>query len=101
MNKYKKQLKREQLTVISETIQWVFTAPALDDDDKLFYSVLAEIKLMADTKLLNVKPVYTISFSAAQAFALRIIAVDCLLEKASYRGNLLHQIANEVHQQYQ
>lgn len=71
------------------------------DDDKMHMAILAEIKDRLFIKMNNIQKVYAISFTPAQAFALRILAIDYQMPKTTQLGNKLHQMANEIHQFYQ
>ncbi|HMO62224.1 MAG TPA: hypothetical protein PKC39_08255 [Ferruginibacter sp.] len=82
-------------------IQVLLAKPVQADDDKLHYAVLAEIKCLAEKRLIDVRKEYSISFTPAQAMALRILATDYITEKTSYIGNHLHAMSNQIHQLYQ
>lgn len=97
---YKKKLSRQIVEGLHDLIQVLLAKPVTEDDDKLHYAVLAEIKQAAEKRLLDVRKEYTISFSPAQAFALRILATDYMTEKTSYMGNQLHLMSNEIHKQF-
>jgi hypothetical protein len=75
--------------------------PADSDDDKLLYAVLNEIRMEMKGRIAKEKKEFTVSFTPAQAFAIRILAFDYEIRKTSYLGNAIHKMANEVHKFYQ
>lgn len=98
---YKKKIRRDALSGIADIITLLLSKPVSDDDDKMHFALLAEIKAIADKKLLDGKHDYNLKLTPAQGFALRILAIDYLpTDKISCTGNCIHQISNEVHQQY-
>lgn len=100
-SKFKVELKRDAMEAMSNYIIMLINKfPPKDDDDKLLYSTLSEIRLKMEQKLLNVQSSYTMSLPATQALALRIMYNDYTVDTTSYLGNKLHQIANQVHKQY-
>lgn len=72
----------------------------IEDDDKLFMSVLAEINDRFDRKLLNYQAEYSMKFTAAEAFAMRLLYSNYNSQFDLYARTRLLQIANEVHQHY-
>lgn len=99
---YKKKLKRTAYEGLTSAIKILLASPVQDDDDKLLYAVLAEISAAGEKRLLDVRSEYTISFSPAQAMAIRLLATDYMhTDKVSHVGNLVHQISIEVHKTYQ
>lgn len=99
-NKYKFAMKRQLAETLKQSIEEVLDNNPVNDDDKLHYAVLAEIKDRLYAKLGKYQTNYTISFTPAQAFALRILYTDYINNPTSYLGNKLHGLAVEVHQQY-
>ena len=100
-NKYKTKLKKEMAEALLQVICRVleYNIPA-DDDDKLLFATLDEIRRKLDVKLLDYNQSYNLTFSPAQAFALRILSTSYVLDYTSYLGNKLLKISNEVHQQF-
>jgi hypothetical protein len=93
----KKKLKRDGLQGITDTIKMLIQKPVIDDDDKLHFAVLAEIARNGEKKLLDVRTDYTITFSPAQALALRLLATDYMPDaRTKHVGNIVHQIADEA-----
>lgn len=99
--KYKTEFTKTTLEGLYSTIETLLSVPATDDDDKLLYAALAEIREKLYGKMYNVSTVSKMSFTPVQALALRILSTDYLTNKVSQVGNKLHLISNEVHQQYQ
>ena len=101
MKPYKTKLSRQMLESLHSLIELLLASQVNDDDDKMHFAVLAEIKHRLYQKLDSVQNEYHASFTPAQAFALRILALNYATDIKTYTGNRLHQIANEVHKQYQ
>lgn len=100
MNKFKVSLKRQMAETLKQCIETVLENEPADDDDKLLFSALAEIRDRLYSKLGKYQQEYSISFTPAQAVALRILYVDYINNPTSYLGNQLHLVALEVHKQY-
>lgn len=99
--KFKTQLNYAYVEALYSAIcDIVMTTPALADDDKLLHAVLDEIARRLYIKMAVVKDKYTISFTPAQAIALRILYLDYIQDHRTYLGNKLHAIANQVNQQF-
>ena len=100
INKYKLAMKRQLAETLKQSIETVLINHPANDDDKLHYAVLSEIRDRLYAKLGKNQTSYIISFTPAQAFALRILYTDYINNPTSYLGNKLHMLAVEVHQQY-
>lgn len=98
--KFKARLKRDTMEGINTVIEALLTKAYQADDDKLLMCALREINICFQKKLVDVQKECAISFTPTQAFALRILSTDYVHDKTSSIGNRLHQIANEVHKQY-
>lgn len=99
--KYSCKLKREVMEAINTLIDALLQTKNMSDDDKLLMSVLAQVRHKIYVKLDLVQVECRISLSPAEAFALRLLSTDYVADKTTSVGNRLHQIANEVHRQYQ
>lgn len=102
-NKFKTKLKADMLdgllkfleTVIAQSMDWT-------DEEKLLIAVLDELRLKLKKNSNDIKDAYTINFSPAQAFAIRLLYSDYYeLNNTTYLGNYLHKISNEILKQYQ
>ena len=71
------------------------------DDDKMLIAVLVEISNKLQVKLLKYQTEYTMKFSPAYMFALKILKNDWVHDNSSYMGIHLLKIAIHVDQQYQ
>jgi hypothetical protein len=99
--KFKTKIRRDILEALNSVIETLIVKhPATDDDDKMLHSNLNEVAMKAKQKLLEYKTEYAFSLSPAQAFALRILYTNYILDCSTYLGNKLHQISNAVHKQY-
>lgn len=101
-SKYKCTMKREFVESLKVCIEQILTHPSgfQTDDDKIWASLLAEIKDRLYDKLGKWQPDYKVSFSPAQAIALRILYTDYINEPVTYLGNKLFLLSNEVAKQY-
>lgn len=100
-NKFKTTLKRPMLEALSSYIEMLIVKhPAQEDDDKLLYANLLEVKLKADQKLAAYKEVYSLTLCPAQAIAVRIMYVNYVIDSTTYLGNKLLQLSNQIHQQF-
>ncbi|MCX6210090.1 MAG: hypothetical protein NTZ59_11505 [Bacteroidetes bacterium] len=66
----------------------------------MHYANLNEILIRAKQKCIIYKLDYSFSFTPAQAFALRLLTEKYVIDYTSYLGNKLHQLSNQIHQQY-
>lgn len=99
--KYKTKLKLDVIQSLHSIIGMLIMTKVEADDDKLLFSVLADIKGIMSDRMDNLQKEASFSFTPAQAFALRILSTDYVMNKTTQTGNRLHQIANEVHNFYQ
>jgi hypothetical protein len=101
MSKFRIKTKREFIEALDNAIELLFKMmPIEDDDDKIFFSLLREIKDKLYDKQKNVRNEYSISLTPAQAIALRVMQENYYQNKTTYLGNELHKISREVNQQY-
>ena len=99
-NKFRVEIKRPFAETLKESIDMILQNSPGDDDDKLLFAALAEVKDRLYLKLVKFQPEYTISFTPTQALALRILYLDYVNNPTSYLGNRLHQVALDVEQQF-
>lgn len=78
------------------------TTDNIQDDEKLLFSVLAEIASKLEVKLLNFQQNYKMKLTPSQAIGLRVLYVWYVEpnQHSTYMGNQLLTISNEVHQFY-
>jgi len=99
-SKYKFEMKRQLAETLKQRIDAILDNDPANDDDKLHYAVLTEIRDRLYVKLIKYQTDYTISFTPAQAFALRILYTDYINDPTCYLGNKLRALAVEVHKQF-
>jgi hypothetical protein len=85
---------------IKQAIEILLQTKPVDDETKHLFASLDEVRSMLYKKLDKVQPDYQLSFTPAQAFALRRMAIDYVHDVKTYLGNKMHKIASEVHKQY-
>lgn len=100
MKPYKCQMKRQFAEALMQVIDRLIADAPDEDDDRMHLALLGEIKERLYTKLGKPKMDFGITFTPAQAIALRILYTDYIQNPNSYIGNKLHTIALEVAQQY-
>lgn len=93
---YKRKFKRTMLEALDKLITMLVETNPPGDDDRLLLSVLSEIQARIYAKLYNVQTEYQMSFTTAQAYALRLLYTDYINDYTTYLGNELHLISNEV-----
>lgn len=99
--KIKTQMDFKTIQALASLLEVIIGGTISTDDDKLLVAVLAEIKLMLELKILKMQDRYKLTFTPAQAIALRIMANDYNIERTSFLGNKLHQLSTIIHQTYQ
>lgn len=99
-SRYRFAMKRQLAETLKQRIETIIENNPANDDDKLHYAVLAEIRDRLYVKLIKYQTDYTISFTPAQALALRILYTDYINNPTCYLGNRLHILAVEVTKQY-
>ena len=97
--KYSTKLKRDVLEGIQQLIDSLLQKEYSNDDDKLLMATLHQVSSKIYMKLDNVVTECSISFTASEAMALRILSND-YYQQTNLLGIRLHMIANEVHQLY-
>lgn len=100
MKPYKVSMKRTFAEALMQVIDKLIANAPDEDDDRMHLALLGEIKDRLYTKLGKPKMDFGITFTPAQALALRILYTDYVQNPNSYLGNKLHTIAFEVAQQY-
>jgi hypothetical protein len=100
MEKLKANLSLDTVEALHDYLESFLLKQAKEDDDKLLFACLAEVKRLLYIKLAKMQKEYLCSFTPAQALALRILSTNYVQEYTSFLGNKLHQIANKVNQQY-
>jgi hypothetical protein len=93
-------LKRNVAEAIMQALQLLLQTAPNDDDDKLLFCVLEEIRHRLHVRLDVVQVSYQFTFPPAQAFALRILSTDFITDYNSQLGAILNHIAMEVHKKY-
>jgi hypothetical protein len=100
MKPYKTNLKFKQVECLKEAIENLLETEPVGDDDKLLFAVLAEIKGRLYDKLGHHFIDCTMSFKAHEAFALRILFNDYLMDFTTYIGSKLLVMSNEIHEHF-
>lgn len=98
--KYTTKLSHPMVEGLEKIIQLVLEIPCEEDDDRLHYAALAEIKTILYKKLAVVQKEYQITFSHVQAIALQLLSAWYVKDKTTFAGNRLHQIANEIEKHF-
>ena len=101
--KYKTKLTRCMVDELIVFIERLLVAPCSDtsDYDTLLMCELAEVRRKLVSKTEFVQQQYTISFTPAQAFAMRILFKEYIRNPTTYLGNKLHTMSNEILHHYQ
>lgn len=89
-----------QLETLQQLIATIVVNKAESDDDKLLAAVLNEISEKIYSKLYTHQNEYQLTFTPAQAFAIRLLYTDYVQTPTSYIGNKLHQVSNQIHQHF-
>jgi hypothetical protein len=100
MNNYKVKIKHGIVEGLVQLISHYLEFNYVDMDDKLLMSVLAEIKLKMQAKLLQPKKEYPFTWTPTQAIAISIWYDDYIDDFNSQVGNKLHTISSQVKKQY-
>lgn len=93
-------MKRPFMEGLSQLIEKYLIEEVQDDDDKLLFATLAEVKEKLDKKLLKYQNDYSMKLDHTHALALRILHKDYIQDVKTYMGSHLHTISTEVHQHY-
>jgi len=83
-SKFKFEMKRQLAETLKQSIETILDSDPANDDDKLHYAVLAEIRDRLYVKLIKHQTDYT----------------DYINNPTCYLGNKLHLLAVEVHKQF-
>lgn len=100
MKGYKTSFKHDMSEAIVQTIDSFLQLNYVDENDKLVMANLFELQIRLKKKMINYQHEYTITFTPAQAIAMRILYTDFITGVHTHLGNRLRQIADEVHKQY-
>ena len=94
MKRFKIKIPNELLCGLYEELTNVLNDQWDDDDDRLLMAVMAEVRSRLYEKIDNYKKQHTITFSPAQALAIRNYYLTFHTNDVStYMGNGLHRIA--------
>lgn len=98
---YTTRFKYDQVECLEKLIGKVITETTPnDDDDKMLFGVLAEVKSKLYLKMRNPFTDCTMSFRAYEAFALRILFTDYHMDFTTYIGAKLLVMSNEIHEKF-
>ena len=100
MNNFKTKIKHNLTEAIAELIGKFIVLGEYDLDDKLLMAALEEVRMKMLKKMLSPQGKYSFTFSPAQALALALWFDDFITVNTTQVGNFLHQISNQVKQQY-
>ena len=100
MKKYKVKLKWDFITTLDKMMDDLLKSPLTDTSpvNKMYLSIIAEIKSMVHNKLEWWKPEFKLSLTPAQAFALQMFCQKNSKDPSNYMSNRMLQISNEIHQ---
>lgn len=97
---YKTVLKFDMCEAIITLINSFLELNYEDDADKIVVAALDEVRIKLSKRIITYQTKYTVSFTPAQALAMRILYTDFLTGTHTQLGNRLRMIADEVHKQY-
>lgn len=100
MNKFKTKEKAAFVNGIQKLIDKELTIYTVIELERVYLALLFEIKQKVYIKLSEVKGVYSLSFTPAQALALRTFCLLRCKHVDDYMRNRMLQIANAIHQYY-
>ena len=100
MKGYKTTLTHQMTEAFINVITNVLNTEYEDDDDKLVMAALDEVRIRLMKKVICWQTKYTITFTPAQAIALRILYTNFMPVELTQFTNRLRQLADEVHKQY-
>lgn len=101
MKKLTIELKHNMAEALVQLLSQYIEMNYIDADDKLVIAVLAEFKIALMRRLIQPKHKYRITLTPATAIALQIFNDGFIDDYSTQVGNKLHQIGNQVKQQYQ
>ncbi len=94
MKKFKIKIPNDLLCALYEELCTVLNDKWDDDDDRLLMAVMAEVKSKLYAKIDYYKPQHSVSFTPAQALAIRNYYLSFHPnDVSSYIGNGLHRIS--------
>ncbi len=100
MKHFKTRLKFDAVDTLHKFLEYMLTQEVTTDDDKLHFAVLSEVKKVLYLKLAKVQQDYMCNFTPAQAIALRMLSTTYVTDLTTFLGNKLHQLSNQINQQY-
>lgn len=100
MKKISIKLKYDMVEAIKQAIEILLQTKPVDDETKHLFCSLEEVRSIMYKRLDKHQTEFTISFTPAQAFALRRMAIDYIYDVRTHLGNKMHNIANQVHKYY-
>jgi hypothetical protein len=100
MKKFSTTLKYDMVEAIKQAIEILLQTKPIDDETKYLFCSLHEIRSILYKRLDKQQGEFKISFTPAQAFALRIMAIEYVYDVRTQLGNKMHAIANQVHKHY-
>lgn len=101
MQPFKIKLRRDALQAIVKVVHDLLQVSYYEEEDKLLMAVLADLVVKLEVRLIKPKAEYSLSIAPHFAIALRLLFLNFLQHMTDvYLANTLHQISNQVHQQY-
>lgn len=100
MKKFKTKLKLDAVEALHDYLNEQLRFEVNTDDERLHFACLVEVKNILYIKLAKIQQDYQLTFTPAQAIALRILSTSYVTEITSFLGNKLHQLSNQINQQY-
>lgn len=97
---YKTVLKFDVCEAIITLINSLHEFKYEDDNDKIVVAALEEVRVKLSKRIITYQTKYTVSFTPAQALAMRILYTDFLTGTNNQLGNRLRMIADEVHKHF-
>lgn len=96
---YKGKISRGTAEGLRDHINYVVTGitNSDSDDDKMLASVLAQVYVKLEEKLVRLKPKYSITLTPAEAFAMRVLSQDFVSASPFINNNML-MLSNDIHQ---
>lgn len=104
MKKYKHKMNKPTMLGIVEYTEKMVAQEAQNDDDRLLFATLISARKILKKKLLDVEAeysnskVWSLTFSPAEAIALRILYIDYIRGSKNYIAEQMHTMSNEIHQ---
>lgn len=94
-------IERQAAEAIKNVIEDLLQVSYTEEEDKLLMAVLADFYYKLEVRLLKYQQEYRFTLAPHYALALRQLFLKFLQHMTDvYLQNKLHQISNQVHQQY-